>query len=193
MMTSRVFIWHLHQRRQCQWFKSIADHDLGKKGPRGVWVGFVAPPATPGIPSWYGGRGGCAVSLAIDAVRARRGAKVPRSSRTRDTTSAALSATGPRTDRRAPLSVPVATRGFGNLRVLESAQSRPHCEVSFYVCSAKAHSSVLCRQRLCTAACGNQGLGCCWMFLKSWPSVQIVRGMCSSAKSRILIFSECRA
>ena len=23
------------------------------KGPRGVWAGSVAPPATPGMPSWY--------------------------------------------------------------------------------------------------------------------------------------------
>ena len=24
-----------------------------EKGPRGVWAGSVAPPATPGMPSWY--------------------------------------------------------------------------------------------------------------------------------------------
>ena len=29
MMTSRVFVWRLRQRRQ--WVKSIVDHDLGKK------------------------------------------------------------------------------------------------------------------------------------------------------------------
>ena len=38
MMTSRVFVWRLRQRRQ--WVKSIADHDLRKK----VRVGFGLVP-----------------------------------------------------------------------------------------------------------------------------------------------------
>ena len=53
-MTSRVFsssgVFVEDTRRS----EVVFGHDLGiKKGPRGVWVGSVAPPATPRMPSWY--------------------------------------------------------------------------------------------------------------------------------------------